>query len=87
MFGIEMAPTIPAKRAASGEVASSANADGSPRQSGMTRPVKLKEPAIKRRERTERLTPAKGRAISERMRKYWAARRGLMKKQKASKSS
>jgi uncharacterized Zn finger protein len=91
MFGIEMAPTIPAKRAASGEVAStrttSANADGSFRQAGMTRPVKLKEPALKRRERTERLTPAKHRAISERMRKYWAARRGLMKKQKASKSS
>ena len=44
-------------------------------------------PAPKRRERTHRLTPAKRRAISERMRKYWAARRDLVKKQKASKSS
>src|SRR6266540_3435953 len=90
MFGIEMAPTIPAKRAASGEVAStratSANADGSSRQAATTRPVKLKEPALKRREKSARLTPAKRRAISERMRKYWSARRGLMKKQKASKS-
>ena len=91
MFGIEMAPTIPAKRAASGQVAStrstSANADGSSRRAGMTRPAKLKEPALKRRERPQRLTPAKRRAISERMRKYWAARRDLVKKQKASKSS
>jgi uncharacterized Zn finger protein len=91
MFGIEMAPTIPAKQAASGEGAltraTSANADGSSRQAGMTRSVKRKEPALKRRERTERLTPAKRRAISERMRKYWAARRGPIKRQKASKSS
>jgi len=91
MFGIEMAPTIPAKRTASGQVAStrstSVSADVSSRQAGLTRPAKLKEPALKRRERTQRLTPAKRRAISERMRKYWAARRGLMKKQKTSKSS
>ena len=91
MFGIEMAPTIPAKRTASGQVAStrstSVNTDASSRQASLTRPAKLKEPALKRRERTQRLTPAKRRAISERMRKYWAARRGLMKKQKTSKSS
>ncbi len=88
MFGIEIAPTIPAKRAASGQVAStrstSANADGSSRQAGTTRPAK--EPDLERSERTQRLTPAKRRAISERMRKYWAARRSLMKKQKASKA-
>lgn len=91
MFGIEMAPTIPAKRAAAGQVASTrstpANADGPSRQEGMTRPAKLEEPALERRERTPRLTAAKRRAISERMRKYWAARRGLVKKQKASQSS
>src|SRR2546430_1734019 len=34
-----------------------------------------------------RLTPAKRRAVSERMKKYWAARRALMKKQKPSESS
>jgi uncharacterized Zn finger protein len=60
MFGIEMAPTIPAEP---------------------------KERALERRERKPRLTPAKRRAISERMRTYRAARRRLVKKQKASKSS
>jgi uncharacterized Zn finger protein len=49
--------------------------------------AKPKEPAPERRDGTRRLTPAKRRAISERMRKYWAARRNLAKKQKASKSS
>jgi uncharacterized Zn finger protein len=71
MFGIEMAPARPPKRAASGEVAStrptSANADGSSRPASMTRPAERKEPALKRRERTQRLTPAERRAISERM--------------------
>jgi uncharacterized Zn finger protein len=91
MFGIDMAPTIPTKRAASGEAASTrltaATADGSSRQAGLTRPAKLKEPVLKRREKTHPLTPAKRRAISERMRKYWATRRDLVKKQKAFKSS
>jgi len=90
MFGIEMAPARP-KRAASGEVElkrfTSGDTAQSSRQAGVTRPAEPKEPALKRRERTERLAPAKRRAISERMRKYWAARRGLMKKQKAAKSS
>jgi uncharacterized Zn finger protein len=89
MFGIEMAPARPPKPA-SGEVASrrstSADADGLSRQAGVTRPAKPKEPARKRREKTQRLTPAKRRAISERMRKYWAARRDMVKKQKASRS-
>jgi uncharacterized Zn finger protein len=79
IFGIEMAPTIPAKRTASGHVAStrstSVNVGVSSGQAGLTRPPKLKEPALNRRERTQGLTPAKRRAISERMRKYWAARR------------
>jgi hypothetical protein len=91
MFGIEMAPATTPKRAASGEVASkrstSANADASFREAGVTRSAKPKEPALERRQRTQRLTPAKRRAISERMRKYWAARRDLVQKQKASKSS
>ena len=73
MFGIEMAPTIAAKRAAFGERAltraTSANADGSSRQAGITRPVKRKEPAPERRDGTERLTLAKRRAISKRLRK------------------
>jgi uncharacterized Zn finger protein len=91
MFGIEMAPATTPARAAAGEVATkrsrSGNADASSRAAGLIRPAKPKEPAPGRRERTQRLTPAKRRAISERMRKYWAARRGLVKKQKASTSS
>ena len=88
MFGIEIAPTSSPKRAASGEVApkrsTSANAAGASRQPGVTRPAKPTEPAPKRRGGRQRLTPAKRRAISERMRKYWAAWRE--KKKKTSKS-
>jgi uncharacterized Zn finger protein len=73
MFGIEMAAPPPSRRAAVSGVA--------------TKRSKRKEPAPERRGGTRRLTPAKRRAISERMRKYWAARRDLAKKQKASKSS
>jgi len=91
MFGIEIAPARPPKRAASGEVAStrstSANVVRSSKQAGIARPAKLKEPALDRREGTQRLTPGKRRAKSERMRKYWAARRDMVKKQKASTSS
>jgi uncharacterized Zn finger protein len=87
MFGIEMTPTMAPKRAASGEVASkrstAPNANRSSRPAGVIRPATPSEPALERRERKQRLTPAKRRAISERMRKYWAARRGLVKKQKA----
>jgi uncharacterized Zn finger protein len=91
MFGIEMAPATPRKRAVASTVASKpsppARSEASSRQTTLIRPAKPKEPAPKRRDGTQRLTPAKRRAISERMRKYWAARRDLLKKQKASKSS
>jgi uncharacterized Zn finger protein len=91
MFGIEMAPATTAARAATGEVATtrsrSGNADASSRTAGVIRPAKPNEPAPKRRDRTQRLTPAKRRAISERMRQHWAASRDLVKKQKASTSS
>jgi uncharacterized Zn finger protein len=70
MFGIEMTPTIPPKRAPFAEVAmkrsTSANADRSSRPAGLTRPAKPKGPARKRRKRKQRLTPAKRRAMSER---------------------
>jgi hypothetical protein len=91
MFGIEMAPTITPKRAAAAQVATkrttSGKADASSRDADMARLAKPTEPAPKRREGIQRLTPAKRRAISERMRKYWAARRDVVKKRKASKSS
>jgi uncharacterized Zn finger protein len=90
MFGIEMAPP-PAKRAAVSGVSTkrstSANSAPSSGPTRVGRPAKPEEPAPKRRDGTQRLTPAKRRAISERMRKYWAARRDLVKMQKASNSS
>jgi uncharacterized Zn finger protein len=91
MFGIDLAPATTPARAAAGQVATkrsrSGNADASSRAAGLIGPAKPKEPAPKRPEGTHRLTPVKRRAISERMRKYWATRRDLVKKQKASKSS
>jgi uncharacterized Zn finger protein len=48
------------------------------------RPANAKESTPNGRKERQRLTPAQRRAISERMRKYWAARRRKVKKQKAS---
>ena len=48
-------------------------------------PAKPKKPAPTRRDGKQRLTPAKRRAISERMRKRWAAKRVLLKKPKVAK--
>jgi hypothetical protein len=47
-------------------------------------PPKPKEPAAMRRDGKQRMTPAKRRVISERMRKHWAAKRDLLKKPKVS---
>jgi uncharacterized Zn finger protein len=89
MFGIEMAPATLRKRAAASTLApmpsTTAHSETSGRPTRMIRPAKPKEPAAKP-DRTQRLTPAKRRAISERMRKYWAARRDLAKKRKPSES-
>jgi hypothetical protein len=91
MFGIEMAPAAPPKRSAASGVATkrstSAALERSSGPTSMTRPAQPKAPALKRRDGKQRLTPATRRAISERMCTYWAARRGLAKKQKASQSS
>jgi hypothetical protein len=91
MFGIEMAPAMPPKCAAVSTVATkpstAASSKASSRQTKISRPAKLREPTPKRRDGKQRRIPARRRAISERMRKYWAARRGLAKKQMASKSS
>ena len=88
MFGIEVAPAIPPKRAAVSTLATkpstAAHFETSSRPKRVIRPAKPKEPAPKRAAGTQRLTPAKRRAISERMRKYWAARRDLVKKRKPS---
>ena len=88
MFGIEMAPATPAAASTVATKRSTpVNSEASSSQTKVNRPAKPREPAPKRRGGRQRLTPAKRRAISERIRKSWAARRGLVKKQKASKSS
>ena len=91
IFGIEMAPATPPKCAAVSTVATkpstAASSKASSGETKVSRPAKLREPTPKRRDGKQRLTPAKRRAISERMRKYWAARRNLVKKQKAAQSS
>ena len=90
MFGIEMAPATPPKRAAVSTLATKPSAaahfDTSSRPTRVIRPAKRKESAPKRRDGIQALTPAKRRAMSERMRKYWAARKALSKKRKASES-
>jgi uncharacterized Zn finger protein len=88
MFGIEMAPATLRKRGAASTLARTpATAAHSETSSGPTRvirPAKPKGPAPERTDRTQRQTPAKRRAMSERMRKYWAAKTTLSKKRKAS---
>jgi uncharacterized Zn finger protein len=72
MFGIEMAPATRPKRAAVGAVATKPSAppslNGSPRQAKVSTPAKRTTPTPKRRAEKQRLTPAKRRAISARMR-------------------
>jgi uncharacterized Zn finger protein len=91
IFGIEMAPATPRKRTAASTLATTPSTtvhpDGASRQTKAIRPAKAKEPTPKRRNGKQRLTPRRRRAISERMRTYWAARRASLKKQQASKSS
>jgi uncharacterized Zn finger protein len=90
MFGIEMASATPPKRAAVSTLATkpstTAHSKTSSRQTRVIGLAKPKEPAPKRADRTQRLTPAQRRAISERLRKRWAARRALSKKRKPSES-
>jgi uncharacterized Zn finger protein len=86
MFGIEMAPTPQPTRAAASTVApkpsSVVNSEESPKRTASTQPAKLKKPALKLRSGKPPMTPAKRRAVFVRMKKYWAARRVLMKKTK-----
>ena len=90
MFGIEIAPST-SKRAAASAVATktstAASSKASLTETRVNGPMNVRAAAPNRRGGTQRLTAAKRRAISERMRKYWAARRALVKTQKASKSS
>ena len=92
MFGIEMAPTpkpmrgaTPTpKRAAAGAItpkaSTPAKAKESAKRTSSTTPAKPSKPLAARRARKSFITAAKRRAVSARMKKYWAARRALMKK-------
>ena len=91
MFGIEMAPTTAPTRTAANRIttktSTTVHSEQPFKRTALTGPETLRKPRPKRDARKQRLTPAKRRAVSERMKKYWAARRALMKKQKPSESS
>ena len=88
MFGIEIASATPRKRATASTVATKpatdGNANASSKPMSASGAPKLRASAPKRRDVTQRLTPTKQRAISERMRELWATRRAREKNQKAS---
>jgi uncharacterized Zn finger protein len=94
MFGIEMAPAPPARVAGSrlpSKRSSPAGSEPSSAQTGVARPSVLKKARVTDRDGSQGersgVTPAKRRALSERMRELWATRRARQKKQKASGSS
>jgi hypothetical protein len=91
MFGIEMALTPQPKRAAAGKITTKPSTAGTLEESSNRRtstgPAKLRRPAPKRRVGKPLMTPAKRRAVSARMKEYWAARRALRKRRKDSESS
>ncbi len=86
MFNIEIAPTTPSTRAAASRITTKTltgvNSEEPSKRTTLTGPAKLRKPAPTRSARKLRLTPAKRRAVSARMKEYWAARRALAKKQK-----
>ena len=92
MFGIEMAPATPAKRSPTSSVprrppSSGVTVDGSTKRKVLPPPAKSTKTAPARKAGGGgRLTPKKRQAIAERMRTYWAERRGDARKRKASES-
>jgi uncharacterized Zn finger protein len=91
IFGIEVAPA-PRARAATSRVtsqrSSTAGSGPSSAQTDGPGPPVRKEAALERHDRSQGkrsgLTPAKRRAIAERMRELWATRRASLRKRKAS---
>jgi uncharacterized Zn finger protein len=81
MFGIEMAPTPQPKRAAATKITTKPSTPGTSADSSnrttSTSPANMRPPAPKLRAGKPFPTPAKRRAVSARMKKYWAARRAL----------
>ena len=88
VFGIEMVPARQPKRAASAGIASKPSAASrlkdSSKRTTSTRPAKLRKRAPTIPAGTPSMTPAKRRAVSARMKKYWAMRRASRKKTKDS---
>ena len=84
MFGIEMAPTAPSTRVAASQInmkpSTAANSEEPSRRTTSPKPAKPRKPARTLRAEKPFMTPAKRRAVSARMKKYWAARRALRKK-------
>jgi uncharacterized Zn finger protein len=91
MFGIEMAPTPQPRRAAASKITTKPStawtSEESSNRTTSTGPAKLRKPARKLRAGKPFVTPAKRRAVSARMKEYWAARKALRKKSKDSESS
>jgi uncharacterized Zn finger protein len=83
MFGIEMAPATASKRTAASQVTTKASTEASSetpsKRRGLIGPATPSKPTLERNAKQQRLTTAKRRAVSKRMKKYWAARRAMMK--------
>ena len=84
MFGIEMAPTPPPTRAAVGKTtpkpSTRATSGKSAKPSTSAKPAKPSKSVPKCRAVRSVMTSAMRRAVSMRMKKYWAVRRALRKK-------
>jgi len=87
MFGIEMAPSTQAAGGAVATKPSTASSKASSTETRASGPMNRRAPAPNRRGGKRRLTAATRRAISERMRKYWEARRDMVKTVKVSRRS
>ena len=91
MFGIEMAPTRQPRRAAVSKITrkppTPAKSKASSRRTASATPAKPKETASTLHTGKSFMTPEKRRAVSARMKEYWAARRALRKKTKDSETS
>jgi len=86
MFGIEMASTTPPNRGASSamtrKLSSAVGADASSKQTRLARPAKPK-PAVARGRARKALTLTNRKAVSARMKEYWAARRAAKNRRKS----
>jgi uncharacterized Zn finger protein len=83
LFGIEMAPAAEPKRAVAAVTTTAPKTPAgkrSPKASTPTRPAKRAKPSATLQAARRSLTPAKRKAISKRVKAYWAARRALGKK-------